>query len=688
MHRVSQVLPLFSAILLGACGGGSSVTAESSGNEDEIRSVTADEDPAAREVVDEDAAGARQYVATFRDREIDLEPYVQGFPYSGFAIDLEHGLTTYSHTTPDGTFLRLLELPDQGALDPTTGDILTGIDWSTRNLWGAEWHAPSGKFLVMTDEANEERINIYMLEPDTGQLEQLTFNDYTYGMGWNEDESRLAYIARNGAGEPFDSCLHVMDPATGDDDEYFCDGGGDDRFTWSNLHFSPDERFLLMRIQHEGDRNKTNLAIVDLAASEPEWDMLLEPGVMRYSIWAVEDSFDGDTFVYVSAESGFDEVYRYDLATRSSTQLTELGEEISSLEFEDGVIAFTIKRPHETVLRVIDASEASVLFEETLPVEASIRDFHGTSLALSVGATDLPFQIDLIEFTAEGDVWTSVQAPLVEMPQELREALVQCNIRRVEFPTFDAHADGEPRMLHAFYLEPKSPPAQEERLVRITSFYGGGNYYSTSSHILCEAGVATFSPAVRGSWGFGAEFAALNDGDLGGDEIVDLFYAARWLESEEGYTPQQIGVYGGSHGGYATMRALTFPPETNDRNDSYPFGFGMSHAGFSNIINFYETCNIPDWVILEAGDPETESEKLLERSPISHVELLNAPLLLTHGENDQRVPVMESRDFASAVEDVGGTVTYVEFAGQGHGISGLDNTLNYYQTVFAFLETL
>ena len=205
---------------------------------------------------------------------------------------------------------------------------------------------------------------------------------------------------------------------------------------------------------------------------------------------------------------------------------------------------------------------------------------------------------------------------------------------------------------------------------------------------MAAAGVATFSPAPRGSSGFGAEFAALNDGDLGGDEIVDILYAAKWLESEKGFAPKQIGVWGGSHGGYATMRALTFPPETNGRDEHFDFGFGWSHAGFSNIITFYEACNIPDWVVKEAGDPNTEAEKLLARSPISHVDLLQAPLLLTHGSNDWRVPTDESRTFDAKARELGKPVTYVEFEGQGHGIRGFENLVLWYQTVLTFFETV
>ena len=136
------------------------------------------------------------------------------------------------------------------------------------------------------------------------------------------------------------------------------------------------------------------------------------------------------------------------------------------------------------------------------------------------------------------------------------------------------------------------------------------------------------------------------------------------------------------------MRALTFPPETNGRGEDYDFGFGMSHAGFSSIVSFYDATNIPDWIILEAGDPVAEREKLLDRSPISHVDLLDSPILLTHGSNDNRVGVTESRSFVEAARQVEKPVTYVEFEGQGHGISGLENQVTYYQTRFDFLESV
>ena len=95
------------------------------------------------------------------------------------------------------------------------------------------------------------------------------------------------------------------------------------------------------------------------------------------------------------------------------------------------------------------------------------------------------------------------------------------------------------------------------------------------------------------------------------------------------------------------------------------------------------------WVTLrwlESGDPATDWETMQDRSPLNHTNLLKSPILLTHGANDNRVGVSESRQFVEAAERLGKPVTYVEFEGQGHGISGLGNQVTYYQARFNFLQ--
>ncbi|MGB1276677.1 MAG: alpha/beta hydrolase family protein, partial [Nannocystaceae bacterium] len=60
----------------------------------------------------------------------------------------------------------------------------------------------------------------------------------------------------------------------------------------------------------------------------------------------------------------------------------------------------------------------------------------------------------------------------------------------------------------------------------------------------------------------------------------------------------------------------------------------------------------------------------------------------THGSNDWRVPVTESRQFAAAGRKLGRPVKYVEFPGQGHHIEGLDLQMQLYQARFDFLTSV
>ena len=315
----------------------------------------------------------------------------------------------------------------------------------------------------------------------------------------------------------------------------------------------------------------------------------------------------------------------------------------------------------------------------------SILDHKENRLLIKSTSATVKFQID--ELVISKDKFTF--STKIDIPDELKEKIIQSHKERIEYPTFDIDPEtGKSRMLHAFLYHPKNPLPKDQQLVMIQSFYGGENYYDTRTQILAEAGIYVMSPAPRGSYGFGREFAALNDKDLGGNEIIDIIYAGKYISKKLGIPPNRIGVYGGSHGGYATMRLLTFPGEINGNKAHFDWGFGISHAGFSDIIHFYENCNIPDWVTLEAGDPKNEESKLKDRSPLYHADKMIGRLLLLHGTNDSRVPIEGSRWMADSLRKYHKDVTLVEFEGQGHGVKGLYNIITRYKAWFDFLDTI
>ena len=264
--------------------------------------------------------------------------------------------------------------------------------------------------------------------------------------------------------------------------------------------------------------------------------------------------------------------------------------------------------------------------------------------------------------------------------------MITSHAEKLSIPTFDIDpATGETRLLHAYLMVPDKPLPKDKATLMVMSFYGGENMYDMEHQIFTDAGMYVLSASPRGSSGFGRDFAALNDHDLGGNETIDMIYCARYVSEMLGIPPERVGCFGMSHGGYETMRLMTFPGEVNGFKASFPFGFGVAVAGFSDIIYEHYHSNIPDWDYLEAGDPVTERDKLMDRSPISHVDKISGPLLLIHGDHDDRVDIGGSQMLYDALKEAGKPVEFLIMEGQGHGYKGIDNQMRYYRTILDFI---
>jgi len=619
-------------------------------------------------------------IVQFDGRSIDLAPYLEGFPYSGFNPIFGADTLLFDHQGDTKIMKRVAlgtEPPDLSA-----GVAINDIDWNSRTRWGGEYHAETNSLFFTGDESNDEKLNLFQLSLDDGTTTALTQEPYLYGWSLSPDETQFALVVRRGEG-PYTSCLETMKLDGSDRKEILCDTPAA-QFTWRGPVWSPDASAVIIRVNIEGKRSRANLAYVSLEA--PELQIYTDPAVARTSALILDDWLDEDRSVVVVDDTGFHQLGIFSLSSGEIAWREPFDRDLSGLELleidDKRLFLITLHRPDEDWLIVQDMETGEELSRKVIDGTARIMetDDH-TKALLRITSASTPFATEWLEIDAHGTV---TRAPWFGLPEDIASKIVHCDVEAVTFPTHDIDPEtGANRELHGFLYTPKAPlrtPA-----ARIVAFYGGGNSFRTDQQIFCEAGIATLSPAVRGARGYGSAFYQLNDGDLGGDEIADLFSAARFLETR-GYETGRIGVFGGSHGGYATMRAMTFPAATNELDDSYPFAFGISHAGFSNILTFYEDCNIPDWVILEAGDPATEADKLLDRSPISHAGLLTGPLMLTHGANDNRVPVRESRQMKAACDAANVECHYVEIEGQGHGIKGLANQQYLYAQRFEFLE--
>jgi dipeptidyl aminopeptidase/acylaminoacyl peptidase len=85
------------------------------------------------------------------------------------------------------------------------------------------------------------------------------------------------------------------------------------------------------------------------------------------------------------------------------------------------------------------------------------------------------------------------------------------------------------------------------------------------------------------------------------------------------------------------------------------------------------------------GDPETESDLLRQRSPLSAADAIRIPILVAQGANDVRVPRAEAEQIVAALRAKGLPHEYLLFPDEGHGLARPENRAAYYAAVEHFL---
>jgi dipeptidyl aminopeptidase/acylaminoacyl peptidase len=347
-----------------------------------------------------------------------------------------------------------------------------------------------------------------------------------------------------------------------------------------------------------------------------------------------------------------------------------------------------VARPGLDTIHVLELPSGKVVFEQSLPESVSLESSLGDRAILKTTSPSNPVKV--LALTSERGAF--VLKPVAEYAHAAND-VVACVPEKVSFRTFDGlAAPGENGTMHAWLYRPKKPLPNDKAMLIVEAFYGGSKPFSSIyplpvAQIFCAAGIHFLSPAPRGSWGMGVKFRHLIQGDLGGNEILDVVAAAKWGESALGIPAKRIGAFGLSHGGYATMRLLTLPDTINGHATDFRFGFGISDAGISNLMRHANNSNIRGWSVELMGEaPEKDPAKWLDRSPESHAARATGPLLLLHGANDNRVRSIESQSMAEKLRALGKPVTYVELPGAAHGTAPVPELRTYWRAVFHFLE--
>ncbi len=207
--------------------------------------------------------------------------------------------------------------------------------------------------------------------------------------------------------------------------------------------------------------------------------------------------------------------------------------------------------------------------------------------------------------------------------------------------------------------------------------------YSPYRQYLINHGYAILDVNNRGSSGYGKTFFTADDRKHGREPLWDCVEAKKFLDSLGYVEAKQIGIMGGSYGGYMVLAALTFKPEE--------FAVGVDLFGVSNWVRTLQSIP-PYWeaqrksLYAEIGNPETELDMLREISPLFHADKITKPLIVLQGKNDPRVIKPESDEIVNAIKKKNGVVEYVVFDNEGHGFTKKENEMRAYKAILDFLD--
>ena len=167
----------------------------------------------------------------------------------------------------------------------------------------------------------------------------------------------------------------------------------------------------------------------------------------------------------------------------------------------------------------------------------------------------------------------------------------------------------------------------------------------------------------RGSGGYGYDFKKANYRDWGIGPGEDILAVCSEAEKLDWVDPDRLVVTGGSYAGYMTAWLVT---------QDHRFKAAVAQRGVYEISVFFGESNAYRLVPTHYGGYPWEEEvrKYLDaNSPLTHVENIQTPLLIIHGDRDLRAGVIQSEMLYKSLKILKKPVEYVRYPEEGHELS-------------------
>ncbi len=534
------------------------------------------------------------------------------------------------------------------------------------------------RVLFRGDIGGNELTHLYVRETN-GSISDLTPGDKLKAefVLWAADEASFFVMSNERDPKAFDLYRYAVDRYAR---SLICQNPGE--FTIRGV--SPDGRWVgLEKARTNAD---SDLYLYDTVAKS-EFQLVTPRQTAREAVKHTFATFTLDSkalYFLTNRDSEFDQLWSLNLDDGAGTprrmQLVEKAPwDISYTAFSpDGKYRVTgVNNDARTELRLVNLAGETLAIPELPALDITSVQFSNNSTHMAFLASADTSSPNLFVLDMAGG---SPKKLTDTMNPSIKEAnLVSSQV--VRYPSFDD------LRIPAILYRPQGASATRKvpALVWVHGGPGGQTRvgYNAQLQFLVNHGYAVLGVNNRGSSGYGKTFYHLDDKKHGDVDLQDCIYGRKYLEQQDWVDAQQIGIIGGSYGGYMTAAALALTPDA--------FEVGIDIFGPTNWVRTLES--IPAWwaarrdaLYSELGDPATDKERLLRISPLFHAKNIKKPLMVIQGANDPRVLQRESDELVVEARKNGAPVEYLVFPDEGHGFLKKENRIEAADKQLLFLK--
>lgn len=558
---------------------------------------------------------------------------------------------------------------------------------------------------------DRNKIAVWILDIETSKSRRLFSTSIVNNLGWSSDGKYLFMdtdggVAVTGIGESDQPAL-VMS-LSAEDEQYFygVDSGSPHHF-FVSMQDKVDDEHVLYRVDQQGAKepiHRSERRLYDfLAPGGGPVRFIRRAGDLVHSFYRIENGEEHhfldcdyeETCELRGYASASKTLY---LTSRNGGNVTSLiaieGSHIRELHSDPkqrfdigGVIFDRVSGEPIIVDYATSFLETFGLTNDTRRHLAAINE-HLESRILNIQAnnssgtwlvTDRDPRLKRARFFLYDSDSQTMTRPLQELVKtiEATEPALRDDDIALRTPIWYTASDG--LRLQGYVTLPRGHDLSEVPLVVVP--HGGPwsrvrGYFDKQAQFLANRGYAVFQPNFRASTGFGRNYVTSANRDFGHGRVhEDIIEGTEYVLSRGIGDRNKLAIVGHSFGGFSALGALAFTPQL------FQVGVaGAPPAALSKAIKYYfdaddfdgsgfRRIDVMARLAVDIKDP-VDVKRSYEQSPDYFAARVSRPVYIWAGERDERVNILDVRDYALRLEAMDKDITFLSAPDEGHSPRG------------------